>query len=228
MISEAPESSIGLLLSGGLDSSILLGHLLDRRYRVRPFYVRSQLIWQREELHAVRRFTHAMATRFDAHRGLEALVTLDLPMADLYENHWSVTGRDTPDLASPDRAVYLPGRNALLVIKVALWCQLHGIAEVALGVLQSNPFADATPRFFDGFQSALNLATGGEIRIVRPLATLDKRRVMQLGAEYPLELTFSCIAPVDGRHCGRCNKCAERRAAFGLIGREDPTLYAAT
>ena len=34
---------------------------------------------------------------------------------------------------------------------------------------------------------------------------------MALGRGLPLELTFSCIAPVAGQHCGRCNKCAERR-----------------
>jgi len=39
-------------------------------------------------------------------------------------------------------------------------------------------------------------------------------------------LTFSCIAPVDGLHCGRCNKCAERAAAFRLTGTDDPTPYA--
>ena len=33
---------IGLLLSGGLDSSILLGHLLAHGRRVQPFYIRCQ------------------------------------------------------------------------------------------------------------------------------------------------------------------------------------------
>ena len=37
---------------------------------------------------------------------------------------------------------------------------------------------------------------------------------MELGRDMPLELTFSCIDPRDGLHCGRCNKCAERQEAF--------------
>jgi 7-cyano-7-deazaguanine synthase len=48
---------------------------------------------------------------------------------------------------------------------------------------------------------------------------------MQLGRDMPLELTFSCIDPVDGLHCGRCNKCAERQKAFRSIDLEDPTRY---
>ncbi len=129
-----------------------------------------------------------------------------------------MTGRDPPDAASPDDAVNLPGRNALLLVKAGLWCQLHGIDELALGVLGSNPFADATPAFFDEFQGALNRALGGRLRILRPFAGLDKRQVLQRGADLPLRLTFSCIAPVRGLPCGQCNKCAERQAAIEGLG----------
>ena len=217
---------IGLLLSGGLDSCILLGHLLRQGRRVRPFYVESGLAWQRGELAAVKSVLRALASP-----KLDPLVHLDLPLGDLYADHWSVTGREVPDAASADDAVYLPGRNALLTIKALLWCRLHGIDELALAVLQSNPFADATDEFFDGFESALGCATGGRVRIVRPLAGLDKQQVMELGRGLPLELTFSCIAPVDGHdcqqcyHCGQCNKCAERMDAFRQIGVDDPTRY---
>jgi len=214
-------STTGVLLSGGLDSSILLATLLDQGCRVRPFYVRTQLAWEPEELLAVRRWLEALFSP-----RLDELVLLDLPLEDLYQDHWSVTGRNAPGRATADDAVYLPGRNALLVIKAALWCQLHGIEQLALGVLKSNPFADATPAFFDQFESALNCGSARPLRIVRPFARLSKRQVMERGRDLPLELTFSCIAPVGGLHCGRCNKCAERRAAFRLIDAEDPTEYA--
>lgn len=215
------KSPVGLLVSGGLDSCILLGTLVSQNRRVQPFYVRSQLVWESEEVRAVRRFREALATSL-----VEALVVLDLPLADLYGDHWSVTGCEPPDASSADEAVYLPGRNALLVIKAALWCQLHGIEELALGVLETNPFADATAAFFDDLQSALNCGKEGRLRIVRPLAGLNKRQVMEQGRDLPLELTFSCIAPVRGLHCGRCNKCAERSDAFERIGLEDRTEYA--
>ncbi len=212
---------VGLLLSGGLDSCILLGHLLAEGHRVRPFYVRSGLAWQREELRAAQRFLTATAAA-----GLDELIVLDLPLEDLYDNHWSTNGRDVPDGASDDEAVYLPGRNPLLLIKPVVWCHMHGIDRLAVADLRSNPFADATSDFFERFQSALNLAVGGQLRIERPFGRLDKRGVMQRGRRLPLHLTFSCIAPVDGKHCGHCNKCAERIEAFRSIDAEDPTVYA--
>ena len=59
MPSTNENGSIGLLLSGGLDSCILLGHLAGQRQNVQPFYIRSQLRWEEEELQAVRAFLAA-------------------------------------------------------------------------------------------------------------------------------------------------------------------------
>jgi 7-cyano-7-deazaguanine synthase len=55
---------------------------------------------------------------------------------------------------------------------------------------------------------------------------MNKQQVMALGRGLPLELTFSCISPVGHLHCGRCNKCAERQAAFREANIEDRTVYA--
>ncbi len=213
--------TIGLMLSGGLDSCILLGHLLASGYRVQPFFVRAGLFWEQDELRAVRRFCQALESP-----AMAPLLVMAIPVDDLYGEHWSTTGRDVPDAQSPDEAVYLPGRNALLTIKPLLWCAAHGIEELALGVLGSNPFPDATAAFFDGYANALAMASGRRVRIVRPFSKMDKRQVMRLGSSFPLALTFCCIAPVQGAHCGRCNKCAERQAAFRLTNAQDPTEYA--
>jgi 7-cyano-7-deazaguanine synthase len=221
---ETPSSSTdttGLLLSGGLDSCILLGRLLAEGRGVQPFYVRSQLRWEEAELAAVRAFSQAMNSP-----RLEPLVVLNLPLNDLYGDHWSVSGRGVPGAETPDEAVYLPGRNALLAIKPVLWCAMHGVEELALAVLAANPFSDATAKFFGDFASALHQATGSRVEIMRPFARFDKMQVMRLAGGLPLELTFSCIDPAAGLHCGRCNKCAERQHAFQSIGIMDPTKYA--
>lgn len=212
---------MGLLLSGGLDSAILLHQLLAHRWQVQPFYVRTGCLWESEELAAVHQFLTALEQR-----DLRPLVELELPVGDLYADHWSITGRAVPDSKTSDEAVFLPGRNPLLLIKPALWCVMHGISKLALATLAANPFDDAKPDFFERFEAMIAQATGCEIRIVRPFEMLSKSCVMQLGRDAPLEFTFSCLAPVAGRHCGRCNKCAERAAAFTFLESGDPTPYA--
>jgi 7-cyano-7-deazaguanine synthase len=213
-------SPIGLLLSGGLDSGILLGHLLRQGRRVQPFYVRAGLHWEIEELLSLDAYLSEMACD-----RLDPLVVLEMPLADLYGEHWSVSGREVPDAKTADDAVYLPGRNAILLVKPAVWCRLHDVGQLALGVLGSNPFGDASSEFFDHFEIALECALGGSVKIVRPFGRSTKREVMVLGRDLPLALTFSCIDPQGGLHCGRCNKCAERQEAFRSVGREDPTHY---
>ncbi len=220
MIDHSPRPDVALLYSGGLDSSILLLKLLAEGRRVQPLYVMSGLIWEEGELLAARRFLLAAACP-----ALADLVTIQMPLTDLYGDHWSVTGRGVPDGESPDEAVYLPGRNPLLTIKARVWCQLHGIEQLAIGCLETSPFADASPDFFTQFETVMDSAVGGHVRIVRPLA--DKRQAVRWGRSAPLELTLSCLAPRGTLHCGECNKCAERRSAFAKTGLTDPTWYAA-
>ncbi|MGH7225295.1 MAG: 7-cyano-7-deazaguanine synthase [Gemmataceae bacterium] len=61
--------------------------------------------------------------------------------------------------------------------------------------------------------------------MVTPFAGRTKCEVLDVGRQFAIGLTFSCIAPRLERHCGRCNKCAERRLAFVRAGCPDPTVY---
>ncbi len=218
---ESPSDRVGLLLSGGLDSAILLGELLGEGSRVTPFYIRTGVRWEAAELSHLTRLLAAMAGP-----RLEPLVEFQVPLDDVYGPHWSVAGGDFPTFDSPDEAMFLPGRNALLLVKPVVYCQLHGLERLALAPLTTSPFADAKPSYFERLLEVLNEGAECPVRAEVPFTRLTKREVMQLGRRYPLQFTFSCIAPVGDRHCGVCNKCAERQAAFAAVGLADPTAYA--
>jgi 7-cyano-7-deazaguanine synthase len=213
--------TLAVLISGGLDSAILLGDELRRAVRTFPIYVRCGLIWEDVELAYLRRYLQALKSPL-----LQPLMTLDQPVADLYGDHWSLTGREVPGADSPDEAVFLPGRNVLLLSKALLWCHLNRVPALALGSLSTNPFADASPEFFEAIQDLVNRAIAGNVSLRVPFAGMTKRAVMHLGRGLPLEHSFSCIKPIDDLHCGRCNKCAERRQAFADADMTDPTTYA--
>jgi 7-cyano-7-deazaguanine synthase len=208
---------VAVLASGGLDSSVLVGDLVRQGRHVRPIFIRAGLQWEAIELDYLQRFLKTIAAP-----GLAELVVLDMPVRDLYGAHWAMTGLDVPDADSPDAAVYLPGRNLLLTLKAMLWCHLHDVPALALGILKGNPFPDATDKFFQDFATAVNAGIDGKLRIERPYAHLTKVEVLARGRGLPLEWTLSCLQPRDGRHCGECNKCAERRKAFAAAGLKDP------
>ncbi|HKB01219.1 MAG TPA: 7-cyano-7-deazaguanine synthase [Gemmataceae bacterium] len=213
-------TELAVLFSGGLDSAVLVGEALRDHAAVHPLYVRSGLFWEEAELEFAERFLTAVRSP-----ALRPLVVLEAPVTDVYGEHWSVRGRDVPDADTPDEAVYLPGRNVFLLGKSILWCHMHRVPAVALGTLAANPFPDATPEFIAGFGRLVNEAVGGSVWVLRPYVGLEKADVLQRGRDLPLELTLSCLRPVDGRHCGRCNKCEERRRAFADAGLTDRTPY---
>jgi 7-cyano-7-deazaguanine synthase len=198
----------------------LVADLAGLGKRLVPLYVRHGLWWEKAERAHLDRFLGAIQQP-----NLLALQVLDVPVADVYGDHWSVTGRDVPDARSPDAAVYLPGRNVLLLAKAMLWCHMNHVPTLTLGVLEANPFADATESFFEAFAAAVNAGIGGAIRIERPYRAVDKAEVLKRGRQLPLVHTFSCIQPRRGLHCGACNKCAERKRAFAEAQIHDPTIY---
>ncbi len=210
-----------VMVGGGVDSAVLAVDMLKRYRQVHPIYVRCGLRWEEHELAALEKYLNAAARP-----GLMPLCVLSEPIADVYGDHWSTTGSTVPGGETPDSAVYLPGRNLLLVGKAAIWCRLREIPELALGSLASNPFPDSTPEFYRVFEMALERALASKIRLSRPYETLHKADVIRRGSDLPLWLTFSCLKPVDGVHCGRCNKCAERHRGFVEAEFEDRTHYA--
>jgi len=225
--------SVCALVSGGLDSCVMLGELARRFDKVYPVFIRKGLVWESAELRHLKQFLRAATPIVAANliRGrrrpprkrfaatIQPLTILDLPVLDVYGDHWSITGRRVPGHKTRDEAVYLPGRNLLLLSKAAVFCAKRGIGTIALGSLGHNPFPDATPKFFRGFAVSAGHALGVRLKVIAPFRALTKEQVIRRGARLglPLHLTFSCIAPQNGRPCRRCNKCAERERSFAAI-----------
>jgi 7-cyano-7-deazaguanine synthase len=214
---------VAVLVSGGPDSAVLVGELVSVSPRVVPIYVRFGMFWEKAEEQALRQFLKAVDAQAKV---LDQLKVFDMPLEAVYGRHWSTTGNAVPGADSPDAAVYLPGRNMLLLAQAAVWCHLQRLPVIALGLLKGNPFADSSDAFFSSYQAAINSALEGQLQIVRPYQQLSKIDVLRRGRGMPLGLTWSCMHPINGRHCGRCNKCAERQKAFARAGISDPTSYA--
>ena len=188
---------------------------------VTPIYVRKGLAWEDAEHAALIAFVRALGNP-----NVKPVTTLSVPVRQIYGRHWSVTGQDVPSYDAPDGAVYLPGRNVLLLGLTAVWCSIHGVSRISIGTLGGNPFSDATPAFFESFASVLSQGLGHRILVEAPYRGGSKSQLIRTHSHLPLELSLTCIAPSGGKHCGNCNKCRERREAFVEAGVEDKTAYA--
>jgi 7-cyano-7-deazaguanine synthase len=220
-------ASTGVLLSGGLDSAVLLCEEASRA-RTTPIYVSVGLAWEPAERALVRQYLDRVRPRFD----VSPLVELSLDMRDIYApTHWAIVGRP-PAYHTPDEDVYLHGRNIVLLAKAGVYCATAGLDRLVLGTLDHNPFPDATPEFRRAMNLALTEGLNHALAIDAPYAKVSKTEVVRRGAALglPLELTLSCMNPVvtgqGVRHCGVCSKCRERHDAFLAAGTGDPTDYA--
>lgn len=214
-----------VLLSGGLDSAVLLAMELKEAREVWPIHVCAGLAWEPAE----RRAIHTLLSKPPFAGRVRDLTSLTLDMRDVYAPaHWAVLGL-APAYDRPDEDVYLEGRNITLIAKASVLCAKFGIGRLVLGPLAGNPFPDASPAFFEAMAGAMSLGLAHTLEVAAPLSTLHKADVVRIGIELdvPLEHTLSCMSPVDSGHCGKCNKCRERHEAFVEAGITDPTSYAA-
>lgn len=219
-----------VLLSGGLDSAVLLAHEAQAA-NVLPVYVFSGLAWEGLEL--------AMVEHLLRHEPVAGpvlpLMRVEFTMHDVYApSHWALRG-EPPSYDTPEEAVYLAGRNLMLLSKAGIVAALKGANRIAMGSLAGNPFPDARPAFFRAMQHALTLGLDHPVEVTTPFLTWTKEDVIRRGHQLrvPLGLTLSCMNPVAAAlpaapplHCGRCSKCRERRDAFKSLGLGDPAAYA--
>src|SRR5262245_17578042 len=210
-----------VLLSGGLDSAVLLAEEAARG-DVQPIYVSVGLAWEEAERDIVAQLLATAAGR----SRIRPLVSLSVDMRDVYDAaHWAIAGQP-PAYHTPDEDVYLPGRNVILLGKAGVYCAAARIDRIAIGTLAHNPFPDATPEFRTTLARALSLGLDWTIGIDAPFAALSKadvvRRGLALGVDFTL--TLSCMNP-SPLHCGLCSKCRERHDAFLEAGVADPTRY---
>jgi 7-cyano-7-deazaguanine synthase len=219
-----------ILLSGGLDSAVLVAHEAQKA-RVLPVYVSVGLAWEDAEVAMVERL---LAAPLFAGR-VEPLARVAFTMRDVYpDSHWAIRGVP-PAYDTPDEDVYLAGRNLVLLTKAGVVAARAKANRIALGPLAGNPFPDARPAFFSAMAEALSLGLDHEIEVATPFLAWQKTDVIRRGLEIgvPFELTISCMSPVIAgeareipRHCGLCSKCRERRDAFAAAGVSDPSTYA--
>jgi 7-cyano-7-deazaguanine synthase len=213
-----------LILSGGLDSSVLLARLLADRHEVHALSV-DYGQRHRRELDAAREIA--------AHYGVEHRV------ADLSGLRPLLAGSSQTDASVPVphghyaeesmKATVVPNRNMLLLGAAGAWAISLKADAVAYGAHAGDHaiYPDCRPAFVNALESALLLADWHQVRILRPFIGLTKADIARLGKDLgvPIAKTWSCYEGGD-IHCGACGTCWERRESFLLAGVDDPTEYA--
>lgn len=228
-----------VLLSGGMDSSVLLGHLLEEGVECHALSIDYGQRHARE-LHA--------AYMVAQHYGVP-FVHLDMSLVgqSLFAGAGSSqVGNRVPVphghyTAENMKLTIVPNRNMMLLALAGARAASLGALQVAYAAHAGDHavYPDCRPEFAEAAANALWEGNNPGIQLVRPFINWTKTQICARGAEInvPLQLTWSCYDPQDVRvdldktyeiHCGKCGTCVERREAFQDSGVGDPTTYADT
>ena len=176
-----------VLLSGGLDSAVLLAAETARHGDA---FSRFTSAWGWRGKVRNRRPSGALLAAAPLRARTRALVSLAVDMRDVYTaGHWAIEGRP-PGYHTPDEEVYLPGRNIVLLGKAGVYCAAAGIDRLVLGTLAHNPFPDATMAFRSAMAGALSLG------LAHPLAIEPLRTRHQVGGDHARR-RLGCAVPAD-------------------------------
>lgn len=190
----ADGQAVGVLFSGGLDSSVALYLCRNWGLKVAAIEVDHSSRPDGERMAAAR---IAKLGRFRHHR-----VLLDCAL-------FRRSGRDPSYMALVGVAEHVCSSAGLMVLVVA------SLQEDCCGGTASQ----SSPYYLSTLNSLLRLHGKHHVRILTPFAAADKREVVQLGRSLrvPLEASWSCTR--DGsRPCRRCRACHERRVALKKPG----------
>jgi 7-cyano-7-deazaguanine synthase len=229
-----------MLLSGGMDSSVLLFHLLNDR-REGGLHALSFDYGQRHarELLAAHEVFSVARERYGSRFALQHDVVDLTPVGRLLSDSSSaLTNRniEVPEGHYTDesmKATVVPNRNmVMLSIGAAVAVAEH--AEVLAFAAHAGDHAiypDCRLPFISALNSTVKTGNSGFIHpgfvLDAPFIWWDKSQIAALGEalSVPFEKTWTCY---KGRvpACGRCATCVERLEAFHTIGAFDPIVYA--
>ena len=214
---------IVVLLSGGLDSSVLLVDLHQQGRAINALGFNYGSRHNRRELSCARRLCGALEIPFRV-----------IPLAfigECFSSHLLKGGGAIPRQAydaATMRQTVVPFRNGIMLAAATGFAESIGAEAVAIAAHDGDHaiYPDCREAFMRSMGAAIARGTEREIALLRPYVNRTKAQIVARGARLGVDFakTWSCY--VGGRkHCGTCGTCRERREAFRDAKVADPTRY---
>lgn len=212
-----------LILSGGLDSTTLLYHLIAEKKQV---FALSFHYGQRH----VKELKYAQRTCKKL--GISQKI-VDLQNIGELINNSSLTN---PNIEVPEgyyaaenmKNTVVPNRN-MIMVSIAMGYAINiGATAVFLGIHSGDHaiYPDCRPDFLLAMNIAGQYCHYTKIRVEAPYINTNKigivTRGLKLGVDY--SLTWTCYKGEE-KACGACGSCQERLEAFNLNNTKDPIEY---
>lgn len=218
-----------LLLSGGMDSTTMLGVLREDKANV------LAVSFDYGQKHSAEISKAAIVAR---HYGVEHKV---VQIPNVFGDESTVmkggphqprkTYKEIAESVGPSPTV-VPFRNANMISLATAIAVVEGATTVYAAVHAEDArgwaYPDCTPEFSGAMANAVRVGTYDKVRYFTPFQWAMKADIVRMGLaiDVPYNLTMSCYDGLEPA-CGECPTCVERLEAFKANDYPDPILYQA-
>jgi len=211
------KKSVGIILSGGLDSTVTVAHYLQKGFqKLVLFHFLYQCIAQEREKEAVEKVASFFRQKYPLAKieveYIEAAWLGKLGGSTLTTSRSIAKGEHGAETCSE----WVPARNLVMISTVAAYADVKKLDIIALGLNreEASVFCDNSTEFFESLNLPLQLGTQQKPTIECPLGNMMKHHIVSYGhsIKAPLHLTWSCYHGEKTR-CGNCGKHGAETAA---------------
>ena len=216
-----------VLLSGGLDSSVVLSVCQEKGYDI---YAISFDYGQRHKVEL--EYAKFQATFFNC-ISHEVFKMEFYGGSALTDDIKVPKNRDSHSMSKDIPVTYVPSRNIVFLSFASGYAECHDIDNIFLGVnaIDYSGYPDCRKNFIDNFEKLINKSTkkgleGSKFKINTPLINLSKKDIIKLGHKNGVDfsMTSSCYSPKLKKNCGVCDSCLLRKQGFEEAGLRDPAI----
>ncbi len=214
-----------VLLSGGLDSSVVLSVCQDKGYDI---YAISFDYGQRHKVEL--EYAKFQATFFNCIS--HEVFKMEFYGGSALTDEIKVPkNRDSHSMSKDIPVTYVPSRNIVFLSFATGYAECHDIDNIFIGVnaIDYSGYPDCRKNFIDNFEKLINKSTkkgleGSKFKINTPLINLSKKDIIKLGHKNGVDfsMTSSCYSPKLKKNCGVCDSCLLRKQGFEEAGLRDP------
>lgn len=192
-----------IMLSGGLDSQVLLAHMLEP-----PLRPVEALFIAYNQVNAVKEHKAAIKQTIDANVKLHTI-----EVSNLFEGSLSKLLRNFHYEEKHEDSIVIPFRNQVLISIAATQARIHGHKQLACALHKT------TEEFIDSGESFILCMKGlcelQDIEFLTPFKNLTKKQVVEKGRKLNVAFkdSYSCYEGQE-EPCGKCHACISREEAL--------------
>ena len=210
-------------LSGGLDSSTVLGYMLDLGYKVECLNFAYGSKHNKFECHSAKEIAEYYSVPY-------RLIDLTEAFSG-FKSNLLLSGGEIPDGHYKNESTKLtvvPGRNTIFSAILMGYAESVDANAIALGVHLGDHamYPDTRKEYIKALDSLVYLASDRKVEVLTPFVNTDKIGIVREGLKLkiPYELTRTCYKNQPFA-CAKCPACVERLEAFKANNTADPIIY---